>query len=149
MQIITKNSSQTIRLGKKIAKLFKKGDIVALIGNLGAGKTTLVKGIAQGLGVKKEKVNSPSFVLLKEYKGKLPLYHFDFYRIKKTKESYDIGLDEFIFGDGVSVIEWADRIKSFLPKDYLGIEFEFKDTNTRKIKLFGLGKHYKKLVKKI
>jgi len=149
MQLITKGSSETINFGKKIAKRLKKGDIIALFGNLGAGKTTLVKGIAKGLGVKERTVNSPSFVLLKQYKGKLPLYHFDFYRIKKAQEAYSIGLEEFLFSDGISVIEWADRIKTFLPKQYLGIELKFKSENQRKINLCALGKHYKDLIKRL
>jgi tRNA threonylcarbamoyladenosine biosynthesis protein TsaE len=149
MQITTKNSQETIDLGKKIAKIIKKGDIIALSGNLGAGKTTFVKGVAQGLGVKQNSVNSPSFVLLKTYMGKLPLYHFDFYRIKKVKESYVMGIDEFMFADGVSLIEWADKIKKILPKQYLQIEFRFINENQRKIKLSARGKRYIDLIKKL
>lgn len=148
MYIITKNPKQTIELGKAISDFFQKGDIIALFGNLGSGKTTLVKGIAKGLKVKSQIVNSPSFVLLKEYEGRLPVYHFDFYRINKTEEIYGIGLEEFLFGKGVCVIEWADRIKRFLPKQYLQIELQVKDKNKRKIRMIGFGKRYKELVKK-
>ncbi|MBM3251656.1 MAG: tRNA (adenosine(37)-N6)-threonylcarbamoyltransferase complex ATPase subunit type 1 TsaE [Candidatus Omnitrophica bacterium] len=149
MQIITKNSQGTIDFGKKIAKVLKKGDIIAFIGNLGAGKTTLIKGIAQGLGVRQNLVSSPSFVLLKTYNGKLPVYHFDFYRIKKAKDSYAIGLDEFLFSDGVSLIEWADRIKKILPQKYLRVGLKSINENQRKIILTGIGKRYKDLIKKL
>ena len=148
MQIITNNSEETIELGRIISRFLQKGDILALFGDLGSGKTTLVKGIAKGLKVKSQIVNSPSFVLLKEYKGKLPVYHFDFYRIKKGEEVYGIGLEEFLFGKGICVIEWADRIRRFLPKEYLRMELKVKDKNKRKIRMIGFGKHYKELVKK-
>ncbi|MFH1655458.1 MAG: tRNA (adenosine(37)-N6)-threonylcarbamoyltransferase complex ATPase subunit type 1 TsaE [Candidatus Omnitrophota bacterium] len=149
MQIITKNAQQTINFGKRIAKLFKKGDVIALFGNLGAGKTTLVKGIAKGFGLSQNSVNSPSFVLLKAYKGKMPLYHFDFYRIKNPDEAHNIGLEEFLFSDGVSVIEWAERIRKFLPEECLHIEFKFINENQRKIKLTGKNKYYKDLIKRL
>lgn len=148
MQIITENPDQTIKLGMAIASFLQKGDTLALFGNLGSGKTTLVKGIAKGLRVKKQAVNSPSFVLLKEYKGRLPLYHFDFYRIEKPEETYGIGLEEFLFGKGVCAIEWADRIKKILPKQHLHIELKFLDKNRRRIRISGFGKRYKELVKK-
>jgi tRNA threonylcarbamoyladenosine biosynthesis protein TsaE len=149
MQIITRDSQQTINFGRKLSRFLKKGDIVALYGNLGTGKTTLVKGIAQGLGIKKEKINSPSFILLKKYKGKLILYHFDFYRIQKAQDAYSVGLEEFLFSDGISVIEWADRIEGFLPREYLSIELEFKNTDKRKIKLIGFGRYYRNLIKNL
>lgn len=148
MQTITNSSQETIELGKIISRLLKKGDVLALFGNLGSGKTTLVKGIAKGLKVKHQIVNSPSFVLLKEYKGKLPIYHFDFYRIRKGDEAYSVGLEEFLFGKGICVIEWADRVKRFLPKNYLDIALKFKDKNRRKITINGFGSRYKELVRK-
>lgn len=149
MQIITDSPKETINFGKRLAKKLKKGDVLALVGNLGAGKTTLVKGIGQGLGIESKEVNSPSFVLLKKYNSGIPLYHFDFYRIDKAKDSIGIGFEEFIFGDGISVIEWADRVKEFLPTEYLQIGLEFKDSTKRKISLTGLGKRYKDLIKNI
>jgi len=148
MQIITRNPNQTIKLGMAISGLLQKGDILALFGNLGSGKTTLVKGIAKGLRVKSRIVNSPSFVLLKEYGGRLPLYHFDFYRIEKPEETYGIGLEEFLFGKGVCVIEWADRIRRILPKQYLRLNLKFLDKDRRKISMNGFGSRYKELVKK-
>jgi len=148
MQIITRNPDQTIKLGIAISGLLQKGDILALFGNLGSGKTTLVKGIAKGLRVKSRIVNSPSFVLLKEYEGRLPLYHFDFYRIEKPEETYGIGLEEFLFGKGVCVIEWADRIRRILPKQYLRLDLKFLDKDRRKISMSGFGRRYRELVKK-
>jgi len=136
MIVTTRNEQQTIDLGEKIAKRLKPGDLVALSGDLGAGKTTLVKGIAKGLGVKDYRhVNSPSFVLVKEYKGKVPLYHFDIYRLNKLKDIEDIGYEDYLGGRGVVVIEWAKKMGRILPKKYLEITLKIKNPNQRVINI--------------
>lgn len=136
MVIITKSEEETIRLGEKLSKGLKPGDLVALSGDLGAGKTTLVKGIAKGLGVADYRhVNSPSFVLVKEYKGKLPLYHFDIYRLNKLKDIEDIGYEDYLGRRGVVVIEWAKKMGRILPKGYLGISLKIKSPNERIINI--------------
>jgi len=136
MVTVTKSEEETIRLGEKIAKRLKAGDFVALSGGLGAGKTTLVKGIAKGLGVKDYRhVNSPSFVLVKEYKGKVPLYHFDIYRLNKLKDIEDIGYEDYLGRRGVVVIEWAGKMERILPKGYLGVSLKIKDPGTRIINI--------------
>lgn len=149
MQILTKNPQQTISLGKKIAKSLKKGDILALFGNLGSGKTTFTKGIAEGLGIDKRSVNSPSFVLVKEYKGEIPFYHFDLYRIRNSIEIFNIGYEEYLSSGGIVAIEWADRIKDVLPKNYLRINFLFDNRNERILKFIPYGLHYESMVRKI
>lgn len=136
MIVTTKGEEETIRLGEKIAKGLKPGDLVALSGDLGAGKTTLVKGIAKGLGVKDYRhVNSPSFVLVKEYKGKTPLYHFDIYRLNNLKDIEDIGYEDYLGGRGVVVIEWAKKMGRILPKKYLEISLKIKSHNQRIINI--------------
>ena len=136
MIVTTKGEEETIKLGEKIAKGLKPGDLVALSGDLGAGKTTLVKGIAKGLGVKDYRhVNSPSFVLVKEYKGKTPLYHFDIYRLNNLKDIEDIGYEDYLGGRGVVVIEWAKKMGRILPKKYLGISLKIKNHNQRIINI--------------
>ena len=149
MQILTKNPQQTISLGKKIAKSLKEGDILALFGDLGSGKTTFTKGIAEGLGIDKRSVNSPSFVLVKEYKGEIPFYHFDLYRIRNSIEIFNIGYEEYLSSGGIVAIEWADRIKDVLPKNYLRINFLFDNRNERILKFIPYGLHYESMVRKI
>ncbi len=136
MIVTTKGEEETIRLGEKIAKRLKAGDLVALSGDLGAGKTTLVKGIAKGLGIKDYRhVNSPSFVLVKEYKGKTPLYHFDIYRLNKLKDVEDIGYEDYLGRRGVVVIEWAKKMGRILPKKYLEVSLKIKSPCERVINI--------------
>jgi len=121
------NEEQTREYGIEIGKKLLPGDVVALTGELGAGKTTLAKAIAEGLGVK-ETVTSPTFILACEYKsGRLPLYHIDVYRLESPNESEDIGLDEYIYGPGVTIIEWADHIRELLPERALWIALSYTD----------------------
>ncbi len=122
----TFSPEETVRLGHKLASVLEKGDVISLSGQLGAGKTIFVKGVASGLEVKEEIV-SPTFLLLRTYQGKLPLYHFDAYRIKNKNEFNEIGLEEFLFGEGVSVIEWGEKVKPVLPKEFLDIKFFHTD----------------------
>lgn len=136
MKYISKNVDETIAIGERIAKKLKKGDCVALVGELGSGKTVLTKGIAKGLGVRNARyVNSPTFVIIKEYRGKLPLYHFDLYRLDKSTildaESYE----EYFYDDGVTVIEWADKIREILPKKYLEVKLSVAGESKRKIEI--------------
>ena len=134
MQVITKNTQETIELGARIAKALGPSSIVALFGDLGAGKTILVKGIVGALGGDAQNVLSPSFVLMRRYKTKIPIYHFDLYRIEKT-DVFHLGFEEYFYGKGISVVEWADRIKDDLPKDCLRVRFYTKGDNKRLIKI--------------
>lgn len=132
---ITKSREETVKLGAKIAKDFKKGDVIALIGELGSGKTTLVKGIAKGLGVKNSRhVNSPSFVIIKEYQGKISLYHFDVFRLDSASDLDSVGYEEYFYGDGICVVEWADKIRKLLPKKHLEIKIKILGDSIREIK---------------
>lgn len=136
MKLISNSVEETIAIGVKLARKLKKGTVVALIGDLGSGKTVLTKGIAEGLGVKNPRyVNSPTFVIIKEYKGRLPLYHFDLYRLNKSTVLDAESYEEYFYGDGVAVIEWADKIRALLPKKYIEVKMKVAGDDKRKIEI--------------
>ena len=112
----TSSAEETIELGKKIGKLLKKGDIIAMQGTLAAGKTTITKGIAAALGIT-ETITSPTFCLISEYQGTMPLYHMDVYRLDGTEDFINLGTDDMLYGDGVSIIEWSEKIMEELPSN--------------------------------
>ncbi|MCM8778578.1 MAG: tRNA (adenosine(37)-N6)-threonylcarbamoyltransferase complex ATPase subunit type 1 TsaE [Candidatus Omnitrophica bacterium] len=147
--IITESERDTQKLGERLGKNLKAGDILALVGELGSGKTVLVKGIAQGLGIPSSLINSPSFVLIREYPSSLNLYHFDLYRLKDPREIESLGWEEYRDKRGVLVIEWADRMEKLLPDEYLYIGIEILDEKRRKINLIPKGEKYKKLISKV
>ncbi len=124
--ISVSKEGDTIRVGEVIGRLLKPGDIVALKGELGAGKTVLVKGIAKGLNLKEEP-NSPTFVIMNAYEGDIPLYHFDLYRISSAAELQGIGYEGFFYGDGVTVVEWADRVEEVFPEGTLRIDIKIPE----------------------
>lgn len=128
----TNNSEDTIELGQKFGALLTKGSIVGFFGDLGSGKTTMIKGVTQGLGVK-GLVKSPSFVVVTEYQGKLPVYHIDLYRINKLNELFEIGFEQYLYGDGVSLIEWAEKVEKFLPMSAIKVKIEIINQNQRRI----------------
>ena len=130
------NEEDTRALGLEIADALEPGDIVALIGDLGTGKTALTKYIAEGLGIKEE-ISSPTFTIVKEYKsGGLPLYHFDVYRLGSGEELLDIGAEDMLEGDGVCVIEWADIAADVLPADALVVKLDYgEDAGSRFVEL--------------
>lgn len=150
MQIISKSVGDTLRLGRKIAKNLQRGDIVCLFGEFGSGKTVLTKGIAAGLGIKKNAIISPSFVLMRQYYGrKLLLYHFDLYRLKAAKDILGLGYQEYLYDEAVSVIEWAERLKYLLPKEYLGVGLFIRQNSQRLFKFSAKGERYKELLGKV
>lgn len=120
-----KNEKQTEEFGIRVAESLKAGDVLALIGDLGTGKTALTSYIAKGLGITR-RVNSPTFTIVKEYTdGRLPMYHFDVYRVSDPDELFNIGIDEYFFGEGVCIIEWADLIEEILPENTKYIYLEY------------------------
>ena len=123
MTFYTDSPEQTIEFGKKIGSKLKKGDILAMQGTLAAGKTTITKGIAIALGVE-DTITSPTFCLISEYEGKLPLYHMDVYRLNGTDDFINLGAEELIYGNGVSIIEWSEKIMDSLPKKTIIIRLE-------------------------
>ena len=134
--MISYSPEETIRLGEELAKGLTKGDVIALYGDLGGGKTTFTQGLAKVLGVKDNyRINSPTFVLIKEYEAKLPIYHMDLYRLDNLKDIEDVGIEEYIYGDGVAIIEWAEKIKKILPKEHIAVKFIVKGESKREIKI--------------
>jgi tRNA threonylcarbamoyladenosine biosynthesis protein TsaE len=149
-KVLSQSAEDTLKFGKHLASLLKKGDIICFYGNLGAGKTTMIKGIADGLQVKSDYVHSPTFTLMNVYEhGRIPLYHFDMYRIEKPDQLFDIGYDEFLYGNGVSVIEWSEKFGPLLPKERFEIHLEHKGEDGREIGLKAIGKRYEKLAASI
>ena len=142
LEKIVNNIEETTLLAIKIGHHLFPGAVIALEGDLGAGKTTFTKGIARALGITKT-VNSPTFTIIKEYHGSMPLYHMDVYRMESEDE--DLGFDEYFYGDGVTVIEWASKIKSQLPKEYLHINIYITDGERRKLEFEPHGNKYNEL----
>jgi tRNA threonylcarbamoyladenosine biosynthesis protein TsaE len=129
----SKSAEETVALGRTYGSDARRGDVFALRGDLGAGKTQFVKGFVAGLGSEAD-VTSPTFVLIHEYGGgRLPVYHFDFYRVESREALSRLGVDDYIFGDGVSLIEWADRYSALIPSHAKWLSFELRDENTRAI----------------
>ena len=130
---ISNSVEETIAAGRARGQTARQGNVFALTGDLGAGKTQFVKGFVAGVGSRAE-VTSPTFVLVHEYTdGRLPVYHFDFYRIENREALLRLGFDDYIFGDGISLIEWADRYSDLIPEHAQWISFELKSENTRVI----------------
>ena len=146
----TQRTSETIRIGKIIGSLLLAGDVVALVGELGTGKTQLIKGLAAGMGVGKPyTITSPSFTLINEYPGKIPFYHIDLFRLETEKEVHELGLEEYWKGQGITAIEWADKIPSLLPEEILWIYIIYTGEYTRSIEIIGKGKRYEQLIKEL
>ena len=144
--IKTYTATETIALAQKLAIYLKPGDVIILAGDLGAGKTTFAKGIANGLGVKRT-VSSPTFTIVKEYEGEIPFYHMDAYRLENSDE--DIGFSEYFNGNGVSVVEWAQFIETYLPADLLNINITYVDELTRKITFTATSMHFEWVVNEL
>lgn len=138
LEEIVKDEEATEGLGHSLASLFRAGDVIALYGELGAGKTCLVRGLARGLGVEKGLVSSPSFSLINEYPGVIPLFHMDCYRLGLEEEIQELGLEEYFDGPGISIIEWAERIRD-LPEERLEISISILDESRRRIQIKGSG----------
>ena len=123
MTLYTNSAEETIPLGKKIGSMLKKGDVLAMQGTLAAGKTTITKGIAQALDVD-DTITSPTFCLISEYEGKMPLYHMDVYRLEGTDDFINLGVEDMIYGRGVCIIEWSEKIMDELPSKTIIIKLE-------------------------
>ena len=146
IEIMSANHEQTRALARRIGEKLQEGDILALSGELGSGKTCFAGGVARGLGVgEKYQITSPTFTLINEYPARLKLYHFDVYRLNGYADLDDLGLQEILASRGVVIIEWAEKIREVLPDDAIFINFEYIDENKRKIIFNGLRKRLKEL----
>ena len=126
----TESPRETQALGEKLGQTLKQGDVIALIGDLGTGKTCLTQGIARGVGIApNEIVSSPSYILINEYNGAIPIYHIDLYRLENSEEIAELGLSEYVEGDGICIIEWAERMADALPDTCIKIHITVEETN--------------------
>jgi len=160
LDCISHSSAQTQRLGMRLGELLRGGELILLDGQLGTGKTTFTQGLAQGLDIT-ENINSPTFTLLKEYQGQPQsekssnafkhngpaLYHFDLYRLDNPDEIVDLGFEDYFFGDGVSVIEWAEKADSFWPEEHLNIRLKIMSETKRGLLFIAKGDYYCELLR--
>lgn len=137
MEFLLKTEEETILLGKKLGEKLKKGDVIALNGNLAAGKTYFTKGIALGLGITGE-ITSPTFTIVSEYVGRLPLYHMDVYRLDGDDDFLNIGAEDMLYGEGVCVIEWSKKVKDSLPKNTINVDIFVNEDGFRRISIDSL-----------
>ena len=147
VKIYLEDENKTKEIGYKLGNLLVPGSVICLIGDLGAGKTTMTQSLAKALEVD-DYITSPTFTIVNEYEGKMPLYHFDVYRIGSSDEMYDIGYEEYVNGEGVCIIEWANLIEDILPDEYLHIELKYKDMS-REMILNPVGEKYEKIVEEL
>lgn len=147
LEIVTCSPKETVQLGKCIGETIREGDILALSGELGSGKTCFTGGLARGLGISDQySITSPTFTLINEYTGRCKLYHFDVYRLRGYEDLDDLGYEEYFSGKGVLVIEWAEKIDHVIPDDAFRINFEYIDENKRKIIINGLKQRLKDFI---
>ncbi len=144
--VITAGPEQTWRIGEIVGALLGPGDTVCLYGDLGAGKTNFTYGIALGLEVKEQYITSPTFTFVNEYEGRVPFYHIDLYRLKDPGELENIGFEEYVDSDGVTVIEWAERAEDELPEERLSVYLNYVDDHSREIGFLAEGERYEKLL---
>lgn len=141
MEIVSTAPEKTFSFGRQLGQLLKEGSILCLIGDLGAGKTLLVQGIAQGLGLNEE-ITSPTFTVMNVYEGTIPVYHFDLYRLESPEQLLDIGFDEYTNAGGIAIIEWPDKFPDYMPDGYLRLELIKTGDNDRLIKVSSQGAHH-------
>jgi len=145
LEIVSRSPEETRRLGQELGRLALPGDVLLLTGQLGAGKTCLTQGIAWGLGVEGY-ATSPTFVVVNQYSGRLTMYHVDLYRIDTLSEAVDLGLDDYLYGDGICVVEWADKALEALPPEHLLVEMGFVSDTSRSITFKPSGSRYRALL---
>lgn len=148
LEVVSYSPEETQEIGKQLGREVEAGDVFLLVGGLGSGKTCLVQGLAVGLEVD-EVVSSPSFVLLRQYRGRLPLYHVDLYRIDRLEEVEDLGLEDYLSGPGVMVVEWANRGWGFWPQDHLLIEMDYLAETQRRLRIKAHGTRYEVLLQNL
>lgn len=146
LQMLSKSEEDTQKIAEVLAGLSQPGDVITLSGDLGVGKTAFTKGFAKGLNII-EPITSPTFTIIKEYEGELPLYHMDVYRLEFSEE--DLGFDEYFYGDGVTIVEWAKFIEEFLPDTYLAIQIERLGETDRLLTIEAIGSRYEDLLEQV
>ncbi|NLW07405.1 MAG: tRNA (adenosine(37)-N6)-threonylcarbamoyltransferase complex ATPase subunit type 1 TsaE [Clostridia bacterium] len=148
MRVFLPDSNATAELGFKLGQLLAPGDLVVLAGELGTGKTTLAQGLARGLGVTGP-VTSPTFTIIQEYQGRCPFNHLDVYRLEDPASARELGLEEYFYGQGVTAIEWGERLEELLPCQHLRVELEYSPGGGRLATLTANGQHYSGLLEEL
>jgi len=148
MKLTVNNLNDTEKIGKIISRCLEKGTVICLDGDLGVGKTALTQFIAKEFGVK-EYITSPTFTIIKEYMGRMPFYHMDVYRIESEDDMYDLGYDEYIYSEGVTIIEWSHKITEILPEERINIEIQYLNEQSRVMFIDGKGKTFEKLAEEL
>jgi len=148
LEIISHSPEQTQNLGVRIGELSLPGDVFLLVGKLGTGKTCLTQGIAWGLDIREYAV-SPSFVLVRELSGRLPLYHIDLYRLDHLEEIAELGLDDYLYGNGVCVVEWAEKGLDLLPEEHLLVQIDYLSDTERRLQLKPSGQRYQEILNQL
>jgi tRNA threonylcarbamoyladenosine biosynthesis protein TsaE len=146
--IETSSPRETKAWARRLASLLQGGELIALIGDLGAGKTCFVKGLGRGLNLREEQILSPTFTMIQEHHGRLPLYHIDLYRLERVTLD-DLGLREYLFSEGIAAVEWYDRLDIGETLDRLSIHITFSAANTRKIEFIAVGDAYRAIVESL
>ena len=150
LTVDVRDLEETLTLARRLGAHLFPGAVLALEGSLGAGKTHFVRGIAEGLGIADSRVvSSPTFVLIQEYDARLPIYHFDAYRLPRLEDFVDLGAHEYFEGDGVCLVEWADKVKPVLPPEHLWIRFDITGPMERRLTFVPEGDRYQRLVEKL
>ena len=148
--VITTSQRRTRDLGRKLAPLLEGGDIVGLSGELGTGKTCFVRGVAEGLGVGDNAwIRSPTFTLINEYHGRLPLYHIDLYRVSGRGEQEGLNLREYLYGDGICIVEWFEYLAAEAPDEYLHVSLAHCGTNRRRLTFTTFGERYERVIRSL
>ncbi len=143
----THSYEETLTLAARFARILKRGDMVCLFGDLGSGKTAFVKGMAKGLKIAAHHVHSPTFTLMNIYEGKIPLYHFDLYRIK-ARDLFGLGYEEFFYGQGIAAVEWSERLETLMPKDCWKVTLLHAGEDDRKVRISAEGQAVKERLAK-
>jgi tRNA threonylcarbamoyladenosine biosynthesis protein TsaE len=150
-KFLSHSPAATLSLGKKLGELLEPASVIALIGELGCGKTLLTRGICTGLGVPLRQVNSPTFVMVNEYRGRLPVFHMDLYRLGSIENGFEIGIMDYLSRaeSGVMIIEWAEKVLSLLPADLLKVEFQILSARKRQIEFSASSRRFRGLFKEL
>jgi tRNA threonylcarbamoyladenosine biosynthesis protein TsaE len=131
LHFLSRSEKETFKKGKEFARTVKPGDVIGMFGELGSGKSVFTRGVLHGLGIQEKYIASPTFTLINVYQGKLPVYHFDVYRLEGPDELDGLGYEEFFFGDGVAIVEWADKVENHLPRKYIKVSLKVVSENGR------------------
>jgi tRNA threonylcarbamoyladenosine biosynthesis protein TsaE len=150
LTVISGSAAQTVVLGERLGALMEEGDFIALTGELGSGKTQFARGVAAGIGVDPAvPVTSPTYTLMNIYHGRLPLYHFDIYRLAGAQDVADLGFEEYFYGTGVCLVEWPERLGCLLPEERLTVRFDYLEDSSRNISFEPYGERYEEIVKNL